>query len=235
MYGQYGNYNRGRGRGYGHGRGRGYGRGRGGRHNQSSIEDHNCILPLKSTLSNDKINKIKVKCRHSNTNVREAQIITFDSTVPYDKELLLRSYHDFMNNTGDDSLNCNSGDRLFQCYRQRLGATQKTKWDSIVAPYNVPGGPGRTPATFTTASLASVNEVLCPGAASKQRSYFDRLTSKPYSRGCQKVNHDFCKVPSKFNVALTLKYRLAHNLLTSGKIPGSDLEPGKFQGARHSG
>jgi len=127
MYGQYGsyNYNRGGYRGGRGGRGRGYGRGRGGWNtNHSSADDYNCILPLKSTLTNDKINKIKVKCRHSNTNVREAQIITFDSTVPYDKELMLRSYHDFMNNAGDDALNCNGGERLFQCYRQTLGATQ---------------------------------------------------------------------------------------------------------------
>jgi len=136
-------------------------------------------------LTNDKINKVKVKCRHSNTNVREAQIITFDSTVPYNKELLLRSYHDFMNNTGDDVLNCNSGERLFQCYRQTLGATQKTKWDTIIAPYTAPGGPGRTIATFEQASLAYINEVLGPGAASKQRSYFDRLTSKPYAMSPQ--------------------------------------------------
>jgi len=182
MYGQYGNYNRGRGHGYG----RGYGRGRGGRNiNQSSIDDHNCILPLKSTLTSAKINKVKVKCRHSNADIREAQIITFDSTVPYDKELLLRSYHDFMNNTGDDSLNCNTGERLFQCFRQTLGATQKTKWDTIIAPYDAPGSPGRTPATFGTTSIAYINEVLGPGAASKQHSYLDRLNSKPYAMSPQ--------------------------------------------------
>jgi len=186
MYGLHGNCNRGGHRGGGgRGRGRGYGRGRGGRHNQSSVEDHNCILPLKSTLTNDKINKVKVKCRHSNANTREAQIITFDSTVPCDKELMLRSYHDFMNNTGDDALNCNSGERLFQCFRQTLGATQKTKWDAVIAPCNAPGGPGRTPATFGQASMACVNEVLGPGAASKQRSYFDRLNTKPHAMSPQ--------------------------------------------------
>jgi len=183
MYGQYGNYNRGGYRGGRGGRGRGYGRGRGGRNIQSSIDDHNCILPLKSTLTNNKINKVKVKCRHSNTNIREAQIITFDSTVPYNKELMLRSYHDFMNNTGDDALNCNSGKRLFQCFRQTLGATQKTKWDTITAPYNVPGG--RTAANFGIASIAYINEGLSPGAASKQRSYFNRLNSKPYAMSTQ--------------------------------------------------
>ena len=104
-----------------------------------------------------------------------------DFAVPCNKELLLRSCHDFVNIIGDDSLNCNSGDRVFQSYRQTLGAAQNTKWDFVVAPCNVPGGPGRTPATFTTASLACVNEVLGPGAASEQHSYFDRLTSKPYS------------------------------------------------------
>jgi len=180
MYGQCGNHNRGGYHGGRSGRGRGYGRGHGVRNtNQSNLDVPNCILPLKPTLTNDKINKIKVKWCHGNANVREAQIISFDCTVLHNKELLLQSYHDFMNNTGDDSLNCNTGERLFQCYHQTLSATQKTKWDTIITPYNVPGGPGRTPATFSTTSIACVNEVLGPGAASKQRSYFDGLTSKP--------------------------------------------------------
>jgi len=50
------------------------------------------------------------------------------------------------------------------------------------------------------------------------------------SRGCQKVNHDFCKVRSKFNVALTVKHRLAHNLLEDWNFPGPKMEPGNFQG-----
>jgi len=132
-------------------------------------------------LTNEYVNKIKVKCRHSNTNVREAMIMSFDSPVHYSKERLLWSHHDFMNNTGDNSLNCNTGKRLFQSFRQTLGATQKTKWDTIIAPYCAPGSPGRTAATFGTAFVACVNDVLGPGAASKQRSYLDRLTSKPYS------------------------------------------------------
>ena len=181
MHGQYGNYNRGGYRGGGRGgRGRGYGRGRGGRNtNYSHIEDPNCILPLKPTLTNDKINKIKVKCRHSNANVREAMIISFDCPVPYDKELALRCYHDFMNNIGDDSLHCNTGERLFSSWRQVLGATQKTKWDTIINPM------GRTIADFHTATLQYINEVLGPSAAKKQRSYFDRLTTKPYSMSPQ--------------------------------------------------
>jgi len=167
-------------------RGQGYGHGRGGCNtNQSNVNDPNCILLLKPTLTNEQINKIKVKCRHSNTNVREAQIISFDSPVPYNKELLLQSSHNFMNNTGDESLICNSGKQLFSSFLQILGAAQKTKWDAIIAPYSVPGGPGRTPATFGTASIAYVNEVFGPGATSKQHSYLDRLTSKPYSMAPQ--------------------------------------------------
>jgi len=180
MYGQYGNCNRSDRGGRGRGRGIGYGRGRGGRNtNQSNIEDPNCILPLKPTLTNDKINKIKVKCRHSNTNVREAMLISFDCTVPYDMELALWCYHDFMNNVGDDSLHCNTGERLFSSWRQVLGATQKTKWDTIINPM------GRTIVDFHTAALQYINEVLGPGAANKQRSYFDQLTTKPYSMSPQ--------------------------------------------------
>jgi len=40
-------------------------------------------------------------------------------------------------------------------------------------------------ANFQTASLAYANKVLGPGAADKQQSYFDRLTSKPYSMAPQ--------------------------------------------------
>jgi len=91
MYGQYGNCNHGGYCGGRGGRGRGYGRDHGGRNtNQSNIDDPNCILPPKPTLTNKQVNKIKVKCRPAIPgNVREAMIISFDRTVPYNKELLL--------------------------------------------------------------------------------------------------------------------------------------------------
>jgi len=80
-----------------------------------------------------------------------------------------------MNNNGDDSLHCNTGERLFSCFRSILGATQKTKWDVIISTT------GKTIAEFHAAALAYLNKVLGPGAAKKQQSYFDRMTSKPYS------------------------------------------------------
>jgi len=106
-------------------------------------------------------------------------LISFDCTVPYDKELALRCYHDFMNNIGNESLHCNTGDHLFSSWRQVLGATQKTKWDTII---NLMG---RTIADFHTSVLQYINEVLGPGAANKQRSYFDRLSTKPCSMSPQ--------------------------------------------------
>jgi len=136
-------------------------------------------MPLTPTVTNEQINEIKVECRHSNANVREDMVTSFDCPVPYNKELLLRSYHDFMNNTGNESLHCNSGEQLFSSFRQVLGATQKTKWDVIINAF------GRTPANFQTASLAYINEVLGPGAANKQQSYFNCLTSKPCSMAPQ--------------------------------------------------
>jgi len=104
------------GRNYGHGGyrgggcGRGYGRGRRGRNNNQSIDDLNCILPLKPTLTNEQINKIKVKCRHRNNNNREAMIVlvAFDCPVPYNKKLLIRAHHDFVNNACNKSLHCNN-------------------------------------------------------------------------------------------------------------------------------
>ena len=108
MYGQYG----GRG-GYGRG-GRGYYRGgrnygRGGRNPRAPIDNPDCILSLKPMLSNDKITKVKVKCRHSTTNTRKAQCILYDGKSKHYKELALLAYHDFLNNCTEDALNCNTG------------------------------------------------------------------------------------------------------------------------------
>lgn len=131
MYGQY-NQGRGRGRGYrggyrgGYNRGgRGHG-GRGGRGN-TNFDDPLCIMPLKATLKNDQINKIKVELHHSNTNICKAQIISFDSTVPYNKELLLRTVQDYSHKIGENNLHCNNGDRLFTTIRQIIGPTQTPK------------------------------------------------------------------------------------------------------------
>jgi len=83
-------------------------------------------MPLKHPLTNGQIDEVKVKCYHSATNVREACIISFDCPLPFNKELLLRSHHDFVNNTGDDALHCKNGDCYFSSFRQVFGATQKT-------------------------------------------------------------------------------------------------------------
>jgi len=139
------------------------------------MNDPSAILPIKPSLDNTKINKVKVKNRISNTNIRSASIISYDSDSA-NKELLLRAYQDFMNNIGNESLHADTGDRKFNCFRQILGPTQQTSWDALANAF----APPRTNLDFTQAAVQYISAILGPGPAMKQKSYLERLTNKPF-------------------------------------------------------
>jgi len=64
---------------------------------QLAQDDPSCIIPLKSTLTNEQINKVKVRNHISATNIRKAKIISFDSAVPCNKQFaasLLPRFHE---------------------------------------------------------------------------------------------------------------------------------------------
>jgi len=82
-----------------------------------------------------------------------------------------------MNNTGNDSLHADTPDRKFLCFRQILGPTQQTSWDAIAAAFPPP----RLDIHFQTAVVQYISGVLGPGPAMKQKSYLERLTTKPFN------------------------------------------------------
>ena len=84
------------------------------------------------------------------------------------------------------------------CYRQTLGATQRTKWDTIANGYARP----RSLANFATASRQYINDILGQGAAMKQRGYLDRKDSKPYDQTPQEVWNRLEELESALNPSL---------------------------------